>query len=211
MKKELEASTEQRIIDAARKVFTQHGFHGARMQEIADEAGINKALLHYYFRSKEKLFDVIFIDLLGKFQAAFQGIFASDKPFPEKIRLTIESDIDILMRYPEVPLFLLSEIARQPEHIAERVREIGLSNLLEEFSRHVRRAVRKGEIRKVDPLELMINILALSRFPFVGRPLLQAIADIEDDDFQAMMKRRKKQVADLLIGDLQRGLSAEKR
>lgn len=206
MKKELEGSTEERIIDAARNVFTQHGFNGARMQEIADKAGINKALLHYYFRSKEKLFDTIFIDLLGKFQGAFQAIFASDKPFLEKIRLVVEADIDILMKYPEVPLFVLSEISRKPQEMTERVGEIGLQKLMEEFARQVRSAARKGEIRKVDPMELMINILALNRFPFIGKPLLQAIAAMPDKDFYAMMKRRKKSVAELIVNDLQRGL-----
>ena len=206
MKKEREESTEQRIIEAARKVFTQRGFDGARMQEIADEAGINKALLHYYFRSKEKLFEVIFADLLGKFQVAFQAIFASDKSFTEKIRLMVETDIDILMRYPDMPLFVISEIARNPQKIAGRVSGAGLSGMVEEFARQVRSAARRGEIRKADPLELLINILALNRFPFVGKPMIRAIAELSEESFLAMMKRRKKQVADLVIGDLKRGL-----
>lgn len=208
MEKEFEASTEQRIIQAARKVFTQRGFDGARMQEIADEAGINKALLHYYFRSKEKLFDVIFTTLLGKFHEAFQAIFSADCSFTEKIRLMVETDIDILMAHPDVPLFVLREIAREPNTMAERIRSAGLADIMVVFTRQVKSAIRKKEIRKVDPVELLINILALNRFPFIGKPMIQAMAGVSEKSFQAMMKRRKEHVAELIISDLQRGLDS---
>lgn len=207
MGKEYQASTEERIIAAARTVFTRRGFHGARMQEIADEAGINKALLHYYFRSKEKLFEVIFTDLFGKFQTAFFSILASDRPLVEKIRLIVETDIDLLMQHPDVPLFVLHEMARNPEQMAERAGAAGLPDLIGEFSRQVKRAARKGEIRKIDPIDLLVNILALNRFPFVGRPMLQSITGIDEASFRAMMKRRRTQVAELIIGDLKRRIT----
>ncbi len=203
MKKERDVTTEQRILEAARKVFIDHGFNGARMQQIADEAGINKALLHYYFRSKEKLFDVIFTDLLGRFQIAFFSILASERPLVEKIRMMVEEDIDLLTAHPEMPLFIISEVARNPEHVARRAGDAGISGLFREFSRQVKEGIANGDIREVDPVDLLINILALNRFPFIGKPMIQAVIGISDDRFRKLMRSRKKSVAELIIRDLQ--------
>ena len=197
MKEERDITTEQRILKAARKVFIEYGFNGARMQLIADEAGINKALLHYYFRSKEQLFDVVFTDLLARFQIAFFTILASDKPLIEKIRLMVEEDIELLM-----PLFIISEVARNPEKTARRANAAKISSLFKEFSRQVKEGIAEGEIREVDPIDLLMNILSLNRFPFIGKPMIQSVIGLSDDRFQKLMKSRKRSVAELIIGDL---------
>ncbi|MCB0714277.1 MAG: TetR/AcrR family transcriptional regulator [Ignavibacteriae bacterium] len=202
MKEERDITTEQRILKAARKVFIEYGFNGARMQLIADEAGINKALLHYYFRSKEQLFDVVFTDLLARFQIAFFTILASDKPLIEKIRLMVEEDIELLMKHPEMPLFIISEVARNPEKTARRANAAKISSLFKEFSRQVKEGIAEGEIREVDPIDLLMNILSLNRFPFIGKPMIQSVIGLSDDRFQKLMKSRKRSVAELIIGDL---------
>lgn len=208
MTKERDITTEQRILEAARKVFTDDGFNGARMQQIADEAGINKALLHYYFRSKEQLFDVVFTDLLGQFQIAFFTILASDKPLIEKIRLMVEEDIELLMKHPEMPLFIISEVARNPEKTARRANAAKISGLFKEFSRQVKEGIATGEIREVDPIDLLMNILALNRFPFIGKPMIQSVIGLSDDRFQKLMRSRKKSVAELIIGNLKNRTTA---
>jgi TetR/AcrR family transcriptional regulator len=81
---EIDKNTEQKILDAARKVFTRQGFAAARMDDIAQEAGINRALLHYYFRSKQKLFDVIFAENMGNFYSSFVSILGSDADLEPK-------------------------------------------------------------------------------------------------------------------------------
>ncbi len=205
--KETDRSTEERIIRAAREVFIGRGFDGARMQEIADKAGINKALLHYYFRSKQQLFEVVFTETLGKFQQTFIRILSSDKPLIEKIRAMVSEDIDILMKNPNIPLFVISEVAKNPEGMTERARDAGLPKLIEEFSKQVRSAVRRKEIRRVDPVDLLINILSLNRFPFIGQPMLCSMIESREEKFQAMMKKRTASVAELIINDLQRNTS----
>lgn len=204
--KEQDTTTQGRIVEAARDVFLQQGFDGARMQEIADRAGINKAMLHYYFRSKKQLFDVVFTETLGMFHQMFQEVLLSDATFVEKLRMMIEKDMTVLMDHPDIPLFVISEVARNPEQMSERARGAHLSGLIEEFSRQVRSAIRKKQIRRVDPFDLLINLLSLNRFPFVAGPMLRSLAGMDEKKFLKLIQRRKKTVADLLIGDLTRNL-----
>ena len=205
---EADISTEQRIVRAAREVFMTRGFDGARMQQIADEAGINKALLHYYFRSKQQLFEVVFTETLGKFQQAFIRILSSEQPLIEKIRSMVAEDIEILIENPDIPLFVISEVAKNPDQMTDRARKVGMPKLIEEFSKQVRSAVRRKEIRRIDPVELLINILSLNRFPFIGKPVLCSMIGIDEKKFHAMMKKRKTSVADMIVNDLQRTISS---
>lgn len=195
-------STQERIVDAAREAFVLRGFDGARMQDIADRAGINKAMLHYYFRSKQQLFNVVFRETLGKFQSAFVAVLQSDKPFVEKIRTMVEKDIDMLVRHPEIPMFVLTEMSRRSHAMEELAIDAKLPELLKEFSRQAKAAARRKEIRNVDPLDLFLNILALNRFPFIAHDMLTTAAGITEKKFNLMMTKRKRSVADLLINDL---------
>ncbi len=106
---------EKIIWEAARKIFLTKGLSGARMQDIADEAGINKALLHYYYRSKEKLFAQIFEKELVSFLHDIEAIFKSDLAFFEKIEKLVDHDIDTFSKCPELPLFILNELSQQPQ------------------------------------------------------------------------------------------------
>src|SRR3954468_10948841 len=113
VKKDL--TTEEKILEAARKIFLAKGLDGARMQDIADEAGINKAMLHYYFRSKEKLFEKIFTEVAGHFLPRIATILASENSVLEKIDTFCAEYINQVMQTPYVPIFILNEINRQPE------------------------------------------------------------------------------------------------
>ena len=119
--KEKDKSTEEKILDAARKVFVQKGLDGARMQDIADEAGINKALLHYYFRTKDKLFEMIFMETVGKIFPRFEMILLSDMDFFEKIRQIVSSYIEVIIHNPYLPLFVLNEMNKQPHSFLENI------------------------------------------------------------------------------------------
>src|SRR5215510_8077895 len=111
--------TEQRILDAARTVFVRHGTAGARMQEIAQEAGVNQALLHYYFRSKERLAQAVFQQLAARlFPALFQTL-ASDASIDEKIERLVGIYLDNLSRSPFIPGYLLSELHHHPERTTQ--------------------------------------------------------------------------------------------
>ena len=119
-------STEGKILDAAKKVFTKKGMYGARMQEIADEAGINKALLHYYFRSKDKLFDAIFHEAFHDFVPRAFKSFKSEMPFEDKLSLFVSNYIDIIIENPYLPLFIINEINQKPERLGQLMQVVGL-------------------------------------------------------------------------------------
>ena len=119
--KKKDKSTEERILEAAKKVFVQKGMAGARMQDIADEAGINKALLHYYFSNKEKLFEMIFLEAASKLFPRINAIFSSDQPLFEKIESFCEEYIAVVMENPYLPLFVLYEINQDPAYFMNKL------------------------------------------------------------------------------------------
>jgi len=185
--------TEQKILEAARKVFVRKGFDGARMQEIADEAGINKALLHYYFRSKERLFQMIFEQAFAQFVPALGRILSRDVSLEEKVSAFIDQYIDLLMENPYLPSFILAEISRDPERLSELFLSTGLNPM-------ERLATMEGQLKgtlseRADIRHFIINILAMCIFPIAARPLLQRMLFENDHQaFNLFLSERKEAV-----------------
>ncbi|WP_207533696.1 TetR/AcrR family transcriptional regulator [Desertivirga arenae] len=196
-----EKSTEQKILEAAKKVFVAKGMAGARMQDIADEAGINKALLHYYFRSKEKLFEVIFTETVGRFIPRVNEIFSSDMIWSEKIETFASEYIDKVLENPFLPLFVMNEMHKQPEEFLKKMWG-GEKPQIETFLRQVKKAVEDKEIRPIHPAHLIMNVMSLCIFPFIGKPMLQMIASINDQQFFQLMEERKVMVPQFIIQSL---------
>lgn len=195
---EKEKNTESQILDAAKNVFLRKGFEGARMQEIADEAGINKALLHYYFRSKEKMFGAVFSAAFQEFLPRVGEAIISDMTLSEKIGIFVDSYINMLVNNPHLPVFILSEIHRNPSLILNNFYEIGIKPEL--FAKSVIEEINLGKIRPVNPKHLIINIIALCIFPFIGRPILMNILfDNDPDKFQGFIEERKNEVTTFII------------
>ena len=139
------------------------------MQDIADEAGINKALLHYYFRSKDKLFETIFMEVAKHFLPRVSEIFESGKPLFDKIELFCETYIQQMKETPYLPLFILGEATRRPETFVKKVLETG-NRLFIFFVAQVQQEIKSGNIKPVHPLQLLIDILSMCVFPFMARP-----------------------------------------
>ncbi|TAH20430.1 MAG: TetR/AcrR family transcriptional regulator [Cytophagales bacterium] len=197
--KEIELSTEEKILHSARKVFTKKGLSGARMQDIADEAGINKALLHYYFRSKEKLFEKIFEEASTKmFAKLTEFIDSKELSLFEKIEKMVENQIAMSMENPFLPAFVINEFHQNAEgSICQTIgRKMSVSHKLIE---HIQEAVNQGLIRPINPIQLFINIMSLSMFPFVSKPILQINMNVTEEQFALLMEQRKKDVADFVI------------
>jgi TetR/AcrR family transcriptional regulator len=191
--------TEKIILEAARRVFIRKGLDGARMQEIADEAGINKALLHYYFRSKDKLFKMVFREAMGKFFPGMVSILGSDNiPIEKKVEAFIENYIKIIQENPFIPSFIIGELNKNPNQLTEFFVESGIDVSLVSF-------IIDGVIAKelgITPQyarHLVVNIIALCVFPFVGRPLLEKIIfQANADDFDQFILERKTVIMDLI-------------
>ena len=185
-----DGSTEEKIKVAARKLFTQKGFSATKTRDIATEAGINLALLNYYFRSKEKLFEIIMLENIGHF---FQGVLliVNDEKtsFYKKIDLLVDFYISRLIDNPDVPLFVLNEARNNPETLPLQFNLMN-SHFMKQFMEEIKR----GKIQKINPNHLMVNILGLTIFPFAARPMMKKIRNISDDEFHSLMLERKELV-----------------
>ena len=193
-----EQNTEEKILSAAKKVFLKEGMAGARMQDIADEAGINKAMLHYYFRSKEKLFEKIFTELSQHFFPRLVRIFESDESLFRKIESFVGEYIDQMRQTPYLPIFVLNEVNRQPEAFIKKMmgdRKPPIKKFLDD----VQAEVKKGIIKPVNPLQLLLNIISLCVFPFVARPMFQLVTNIDKTRFDKILEERKAEVSKFII------------
>ena len=198
--------TESKILDAAKDVFQQKGMTGARMQEIADKAGINKALLHYYYRTKEKLFEKVFNIAFAIFIPKMQKIMISEKPVLEKIEFFIESYMDLLIKHPYIPGFIINELNRNPQillDIFEKNIHIKENKLFEKFDEQIQSEVQKGIIKPIDTRNLMTNVIALCVFPIVARPIIQGIMFENDKkQYDTFLKQRKEFVKEFIINSI---------
>lgn len=194
-------STEQKIFDAAHEVFTQKGMDGAKMQEIADRAGINKALLHYYYRSKEKLYEAVVRAVLSRAVPAVRQLMESELPLEEKIRRFIDLYIGIISRNTFVPLFIISEINKHPDHFIEAIFPRDLPRP-EAFYAQVNEAAAAGRIRPIAPQHLIVNVISMCIFPFLGKPMLRMFLGMSAEEMRAFLEVRKKEVTDFVLAAL---------
>ncbi|PZR25325.1 MAG: TetR/AcrR family transcriptional regulator [Citrobacter freundii] len=197
-------TSEEKILDAARTVFLQKGMAGARMQEIADEAGINKALLHYYFKSKELLFDRVFLQAAEKLFPKMNAILNGDLPLFEKIENFIDTYIGIMIENPYLPLFVLNEIHRDPEGFYKRMSHEMKFPRPEKFLLQIDEEVKAGRIKPVSPLQLFMTIISGTVFPFVGKPLFQAHIGVDEFQFRQFILQRRTDFARFIIDGLKK-------
>ncbi|MCK9617214.1 MAG: TetR/AcrR family transcriptional regulator [Lentimicrobiaceae bacterium] len=184
-------NTETQIMEAAKKVFLEKGFDGTRMQNIADVAQINKSLLHYYYRSKEKLFDAVFNDTFSKFVPQVLGILNNELPLREKFILFAKAYSKMFFENPFIPSFILHELNRHPEKIVSYIKQGGtLKNSAEipkVFFDQINKEIEQGNIRPMAPCQIIVNLLSLTIFPFVARPIIEGVilnfANIEYNSF----------------------------
>jgi AcrR family transcriptional regulator len=203
-KEKLDSGTEKSILEAALLVFTRKGFAAARMDDIAREAGINRALLHYYFRNKDKLFDLVFAQRIQQLLQGMGSIVAQGMPVRETIRAMVEHDIEMVRTNPDLPLFILQELHHNPERLVSLATQTsgGPRLMLKLLSAQVKLAIERREIKPIDAGQLLINIIAMSIYPFVARPMVKAVLELDEGQFDKMVKKRKKEVADFILDAL---------
>ena len=197
--KNIEPSAGERILQAAKEVFAQKGFAATRMQEIADHAGINKGLLHYYYKSKERLFRAVFEDAFTRFSRRLNDILASEMPLLEKLDSLVDEYLDMLLEHPNLPGFIVSELHTNSEEFIHELMNMKERPDPARLIMQVHLEAQAGRIRDVDPFHLVLSILSMCAFPFIARPLFQKMANIDDDMYRSLMQTRKKAVKDLLF------------
>ncbi|XZF16279.1 TetR/AcrR family transcriptional regulator [Chitinophagaceae bacterium MMS25-I14] len=180
-------STEEKIKEAARVVFTRKGYAATRTRDIAEEAGLNLALLNYYFRSKEKLFQQVMIENVQKlFSALLPVINDANSKLEVKIEFIVSAYLDLLAHNPDLPLFVLTEIRNDLAEMKSKLpleKVVKGSVLIQQF---------KEKRPDIDPFHFLLNLLALSVFPFVGKPLFMVISGSDDNNFNKMMEERRQ-------------------
>jgi AcrR family transcriptional regulator len=193
-----EPSTEAKILEAARQVFIQKGFAAARMQEIADVAGMNKGLLHYYYRNKGKLFQAVFDEAFDRFALQINEVFAADLPLLGKIEAFVEQYMGIMLENPALPSFVLNELNQKGEKFVQEIMSRAHRPNPLPLIGQIQLEVEAGRIRPVNPLHLLLNMLSLCAFPFIARPLFQGIVRVDDAAYLQLMESRKREVADFI-------------
>ena len=191
MKKTKDISTEERIKAAARKVFHQKGFAGTRTRDIAEEAGINHAMLNYYFRSKEKLFEMVMMETMAQFFKGVNLMLNDEKTsLDEKIDLIVSNYVDLLLKEPELPTFILNEVRPNPQAFVEQnpIKEALTHSVL---TRQYAEAVARGEITEPNLMQAILNVIGLVIFPFIAKPILTSIVNIPEEQYKALMLQRK--------------------
>lgn len=185
--------TEQRILNAAVKVFMVRGKAGTTMQDIAGEAGINRSLLHYYFRSKDRLFDKVFENLLKSVFPMLASILLSDLTLLKKIELLTEKYVDLLKDKPYLPFFILQEITRNPERMMSMINIAGTDriNAIEALGKQL----SDEGISVADPRHFIANFIGMVIFPFVARPLFIRLGfDNNREAYDHFLEERKSEI-----------------
>jgi AcrR family transcriptional regulator len=186
--KNVDKSTEEKIVAAARKVFTEKGYAATRTRDIAEVAGINLALLNYYFRSKEKLFDLIMMENLHQFMDVVKEIVNDeDTALDKKLEAIAANYIDLLTEQPNLPLFILTEMRHHPEKL---IANMDVKKTLQGSALMKQLAVAGKGVAQ-HPLHLIMNLMGMIIFPFIASPILLAIGNINNKEFKQLMLERK--------------------
>lgn len=194
-------STEAKIKEAARRVFIAKGFDGCSSREIAKEAGMNVALVNYYFRSKGQLFKLIFHAAMEDFLLSMLDVFATDLALEVKMRIFIEREYEFLSRHPELPGFIINELSRgngatfEQLDIHCRIAETGVF-------KDMYRAQEEGRMRKMDLVSITILLMSNCQFPFLGRSLIKGVHQLTDEQFEQQLVVHKQYVTEMLTNYL---------
>ncbi|MFC2123949.1 TetR/AcrR family transcriptional regulator [Bacteroidota bacterium] len=193
--------TEDKIFKAATAVFIEKGLDGARMQEIADKAGINKALLHYYFRSKEKLFKAIFLNIVEGLRPVLMEFFIEDDHLENKVSKFVSGYIDFISKNPHIPLFVLNELRKKPDFFLEILSSGKLINF-GKIEKILDKEIKEGRINEIDYRHFIVNMMSLTIFPFIGKPIIQFFSQMEDEEFRVFIQERKKIVPEIIMNSI---------
>jgi TetR/AcrR family transcriptional regulator len=203
---ERDGQTERRILDAAHIVFVRRGTAGARMQDVAAEAGVNQALLHYYFRSKARLSEAVFRRAAAQLLPTVIHVMASDEELDEKVARVVTLELDHLSRTPYLPGYIISELTHHPERVRHLLSAVtGMTpedirpKVLTKLRQQLNAAVRARTMRPIEPEQFMVNLMSLCIFPFAARPLLEALLGMNPQGFEQFISRRRRELAPFFL------------
>ena len=201
---ETDKQTEEKIFEAATDVFVEKGMDGARMQDIADHAGINKSLLHYYYRTKDRLFNAVFEKIAGQMFKKFAPVLDENLSLEEKIRFFFREHIAFMQKNPRLPVFLLNEFHRNPQRIRKLIQNIDINKLWTTLEAQHMEELKRYNITKENIPQFMTTVAGMSVFPFVARPVIAGIMEKIGYNFNQYIEERKEYAADFVINALKK-------
>lgn len=188
---EQQTDTEEQILEAAFSVFQEKGYAGARMQEIADQANINKSMLHYYFRSKDKLFQKIFQESIRNFFPQIFKVLNADTSLEVKVGSLVETYYGMFRKQPHLPGFIIHEMNQHPQRFKDFMGLIGVE-IPQAFIKQIRSEIESGTIKKIDPRDFVINTIALCVFPLIARPMVETVFELDEKEYWQFLENRRK-------------------
>lgn len=199
-----DGSMEQKIRDAAERLFLDKGYALTSTTEIAKAAGCNQALVHYYFRTKDRLFEAVFAGKAKRFVAEFLEISNEPIPFEEKIRRKISSHFDLLFENPQMPFLIINELITNPERLNALKAEVApnFSAVFAQFDRELAEEIRKGSIRPMTTFDFVVTMLSLNILPFLGIPIMKGVLNLDDAGVRELLLRRKNENVEIVLRSL---------
>lgn len=188
-------ATEELIKNTVRKLFYTEGKFNATTQEIADAAGVNRTLINYYFRSRDKLFELVFSDAQAREQERIESIIFSALPFKDKIAEFIDDSFEIAKEYPYMEMYLVTKFNQGCFFKDEE----GMDRMMKKFYEEFEVAMAHGLIRKTDPVQFILNMVSLTSFPVAMRPLFQKTMHLNDAEYDKILSDRKEIIMDTLF------------
>lgn len=198
---EKDSSAEIKIKEAARRVFVAKGFDGCSSREIAREAGLNVALVNYYFKSKSHLFELVVVSVMEEFILSMIDIFKSNLPLINKTRIFIEKEYEFLSKHPEIPGFIVNELSKKDKAFFDKlnfIEDVKATNIIEEIID----AQQKGEVRNIDITSIILFMVSNCHFPFMAKSMIQTIQSIDDHTYENTLRLHKQYVTEMLISYL---------
>jgi TetR/AcrR family transcriptional regulator len=195
-----DCKTEQLIKDTAKRIFLTEGKMSATTQDIADAAGVNRTLLHYYFRSRDVLFDLVFKEALTKLRERLHEVLGSGLPFKMKVENIVNVFYEELIKSPYLETFVALHLNQHPDKYEELFTGLpGGKERLKSFLKEIQSEMEKGTIAEMRPLNFFINLFALMAYPFVARPIYLKMFDLTDQAYSKLLTERKKNIIEMLF------------
>ncbi|MEM8585152.1 MAG: TetR family transcriptional regulator [Bacteroidota bacterium] len=191
--------TEDKIKDAALRVFTTKGYDATTTRDIAKEADVNIASLHYYFRSKDKLFVEVTAETLTAFNKILETVLVGEEPLKFKIHRYVDQFMSIYQEHPELPAFIVMESARKDSALHQVLSFKDHTLVLEQ---QLQELMEKEEIRPISTLDFISNLVGLMVFPFLCKNIFEREFQMTDEDFTQMIENRKQTIPQMIINDL---------
>jgi len=192
--------TEILIKETAKRVFFQKGLLNATTQQIADEAGVNRALIHYYFRSRDQLFKTVLEEAVNESRNKVDAIFNAEESFKVKISKYLDVFIDRNAEFPYMQNFIITEIMQDPEKLKEHFSR-KRNHMLKHIVPHLKKEIESGSMEPIDPEHFIVNMMSMCSYPLVAKPFIQNMFSYDDKMYRKFLKERKQVIYKVLFNE----------